>query len=226
MSNESDRRAARGQLLSALVDGELESAAVAQLSAEWRDDRQTRAAWHAYQLIGDVLRSEDLASTARHDADFLAALRLRMASEPVVLAPQSLAGPPPAELAVDDARTTGDSAMRRRRNRFWIATSAIAAGFVMVVGASLALRSPLEGSAQIAQAGWPPASHLTGAIEQVSVGTTRERTEEAPVRADANLIRDARLDRYLAAHKQFSGSSVLGAPSGFLRDSASDAPIR
>ena len=41
------------------------------------------------------------------------------------------------------------------------------------------------------------------------------------------LIRDAKLDRYLAAHKQFSGSSVLGVPSNFLRDAAaSDAPSR
>jgi len=31
------------------------------------------------------------------------------------------------------------------------------------------------------------------------------------------LVRDARLDAYLAAHKQFGGSSALGLPSGFLR---------
>jgi sigma-E factor negative regulatory protein RseA len=36
--------------------------------------------------------------------------------------------------------------------------------------------------------------------------------------ANGKLIRDARLDRYLAAHKQFAGSSALGVPSGFLRN--------
>ena len=35
--------------------------------------------------------------------------------------------------------------------------------------------------------------------------------------ANGKLIRDARLDSYLAAHKQFAGTSALGVPSGFLR---------
>lgn len=41
---------------------------------------------------------------------------------------------------------------------------------------------------------------------------------------DAQVIRDARLDRYLAAHKQFAGSSVLGMSSGFVRAAAAEAP--
>jgi sigma-E factor negative regulatory protein RseA len=40
------------------------------------------------------------------------------------------------------------------------------------------------------------------------------------------VIRDARLERYLAAHKQFSGSSALGVPSAFLRSSTLDADAR
>ena len=44
--------------------------------------------------------------------------------------------------------------------------------------------------------------------------------------ADGQLIRDARLDRYLAAHKQFAGVSVLGLPSSFVRSAAIDAPKR
>ena len=34
---------------------------------------------------------------------------------------------------------------------------------------------------------------------------------------NSQFVRDAQLDRYLAAHKQFAGSSALGVPSGFLR---------
>ena len=41
--------------------------------------------------------------------------------------------------------------------------------------------------------------------------------------ANGTLIRDARLDRYLAAHKQFTGSSALGVPSAFLRSATADA---
>jgi len=41
--------------------------------------------------------------------------------------------------------------------------------------------------------------------------------------ANGELIRDARLDRYLAAHKQFAGSTALGVPSGFLRNATAEA---
>ena len=44
--------------------------------------------------------------------------------------------------------------------------------------------------------------------------------------ANGKLIRDARLDRYLAAHKQFAGTSALGVPSGFLRSATADAADR
>jgi sigma-E factor negative regulatory protein RseA len=44
--------------LSALVDGEAEGAEHA--CNRWRDDEHLRRDWHAYQLIGDVMRSEDL----------------------------------------------------------------------------------------------------------------------------------------------------------------------
>jgi sigma-E factor negative regulatory protein RseA len=41
--------------------------------------------------------------------------------------------------------------------------------------------------------------------------------EPQTVVASGQVIRDARLDRYLDAHKQFAGSSALGVPSAFLR---------
>jgi sigma-E factor negative regulatory protein RseA len=44
--------------------------------------------------------------------------------------------------------------------------------------------------------------------------------------ADGKLIRDARLERYFAAHKQFGGSSALGVPSGFLRAATTQTPDR
>ena len=40
------------------------------------------------------------------------------------------------------------------------------------------------------------------------------------------VIRDARLDRYLAAHKQFAGSSALGVPSAYLRNATAEVPGR
>ncbi len=43
----------------------------------------------------------------------------------------------------------------------------------------------------------------------------------APARSlaldESGVVRDPSLDTYLAAHKQFAGSTALGVPSAFLR---------
>ena len=50
-------------LLSAMADGEADAAELGRGCAGWASaDAQTRQSWHAYHLIGDVLRSDDLAS--------------------------------------------------------------------------------------------------------------------------------------------------------------------
>ena len=73
--------------LSRLVDGDADPDDVAVLCRRWSDDEQSRSAWHEYHLIGDVLRSEELAVPAVRQADFLAQLRVKLQDEPVVLAP-------------------------------------------------------------------------------------------------------------------------------------------
>ena len=55
------------------------------------------------------------------------------------------------------------------------------------------------------------------------------REPAAPAQAVAvngRMIRDPRLERYLAAHKQFAGTSALGVPSAFLRSATVDAEPR
>ena len=59
--------AAWREQLSALVDGELDDAS--SLCAVWRENEHVRATWHSYQLIGDVLRSDDLAGSPTRDAN-------------------------------------------------------------------------------------------------------------------------------------------------------------
>ncbi|MBC8058153.1 MAG: sigma-E factor negative regulatory protein, partial [Rhizobiales bacterium] len=95
MLDDSETNAAGRESLSALLDGELDPVAVSRACAQWRDSATSRATWHAYTLIGDVLRSDDLAGDAARDPAFLDAFRARMAGEPVVLAPQ------PVELTTD-----------------------------------------------------------------------------------------------------------------------------
>ena len=206
MSSEQSSMSGRGEQLSALVDGEAASEDVAQLCAAWRSDAELRRSWHAYQLIGDVLRSDDLACAPARDEQFLQRLRARMAGEPVVLAPQ----PAPSPMAAG------------RTVRRWRAGAAVAAGFVAVAGVLVALQSPSpEPAPSVARATSPvvPVATLASPMAQPA-------GETAVLVTDGKVIRDARLDRYLAAHQRFAGASALGVPSSFLRSATTDAAQR
>ncbi len=72
--------------LSAAADGDAD--ALDRACRAFRDDdARAQADWNTYHLIGDVMRSSDLATAPARDAAFLAAFRERLAAEPVVVAP-------------------------------------------------------------------------------------------------------------------------------------------
>ena len=195
--------------LSALADGELDSSGLAASCAGFQQDARLRADWHAWHLIGDVLRSEDLASDPRHDRAFCAKVRSRLNAEPVALAPIARA---------TDA--TVGAAAARARPRHWTAAGAVAAGVVMVVGTFAIVRPDQS----------PPIARIAEAETQaVTAAPSPEPiTDAQPVAivADSKLIRDAQLERYLEAHKQFAGTSALGVPSAFLRSATLDSAAR
>lgn len=228
--------------LSALADGELDAAAAEACCGAWRGNAQARASWHAYQLIGDVLRSDDLAADPGHDAAFLTALRARLEREPVVFAPG---------LAALSASGSGSPGVERggwaRVARRWSAPSAVAAGFAVVIGVALLGRP--DGPAPVGQA-----TTLAGNVPTVATPAIdgrrlarvdgSERTAMNPTPAvesqggivasgsagvtgsGQSVLRDASLDRYLSAHKQFANSSALGVPSVFLRSATVAARAR
>jgi sigma-E factor negative regulatory protein RseA len=188
--------------LSALADGELDGAEPASACAAWAGNAEARRDWHVWHLIGDVLRSDDLASSPRHDRQLCAEIRSRLKQEPVVLAP-------------DPAAASG-------RGR-WALGGAMAAGFVLVVGTFTLLRPN--------HTALPPPVAEGGSAATVVAAATPAPTVSAVeasdvVVTDLRLIRDAQLDRYLAAHKQFSGTSALGVPSAFLRSATVDTAPR
>lgn len=190
--------------LSALCDGEVDADVAAAVTAAWRDDEALRARWHSYQLIGDVLRSDDLAQSPGADSAFLSLLRERMVSEPVVLAPMAWA---PAVLPAVA------SPLRRR----WLNSGAIAAGFVAVAGAVFVLRPATEAPGPLLAVQQPAAApQVVAAVDAEPLATA----------ANSVLVRDAGLDRYLAAHQQFGGNSALAVPSGFMRNATYEGPSR
>lgn len=215
LPTDSADRAARLEQLSALADGELGETAAAQACASWRGDADTRASWHTFHLIGDVLRSEDLAAEPARDAGFLAALRVRLEAEPVVLAPRPLEY---AEPVIQPVRQLANGARPRRS---WMAASVVAAGFVAVAGVVVLTRGPAVPAPDATLAQGAAGPKATGASAPLTAST-----DPQVLVANGKLIRDVRLDRYLAAHKQFAGTSALGVPSGFLRSATADAADR
>jgi sigma-E factor negative regulatory protein RseA len=212
-----DSQTRQGEDLSALVDGELHDAGVLSACGRWRTDGSLRATWHAYQLIGDVLRSDDLASDAGRDAAFLNALRVRLAAEPVVLAPAPSAEP------------TRERGVARRGRWSWMAASTVAAGFVAVAGVLVVTRGPAPLPAAPVDASLAAANPQAGAAAPVVTPVAAAAVppaEPQPLVANGQYVRDAGLDRYLAAHKHFAGSAALGVPSAFLRSATVDASGR
>lgn len=223
MSADDDSGNEAREHLSALVDGELDAGAVARACAQWRESDALRASWHAYQLIGDVLRSDDLASDPVRDAAFMVALSARLVEEPVVLAPRALVSTPvDAAVSLNVANVANSAPFRRRA---WLMPSTVAAGFVLVAGALMVTRTPDMAAAR--SPGVPLASGVSdGAQMAIARAASASARDPQAMMANGALIRDARLDRYLAAHNQFAGTSALGVPSGFLRSATVSGPDR
>lgn len=219
MLNESDAKLATREQLSALVDGELVGPSAAQVCGHWHGSADARATWHAYQLIGDVLRSDDLATDPASDAAFLLAFRGRLSAEPVVLAPRPLEVSPAAEAS--------SAASARGQRWSWRVPTAVGAAFVAAVGVFTLTRpggSP-EPDTEIAARIRAPNVTAVAAPPRLASPAGAEAEPQTFV-ASGQVIRDARLDRYLAAHKQFAGSSALGVPSAYLRNAAVEVPRR
>jgi sigma-E factor negative regulatory protein RseA len=201
--------------LSALADGRAEDADKA--IAAWSHDAQARQTWHAYQLIGDVLRSDDLSASADHDEAFLLRLRQQLAKEPVVLAPQILVAPRASAAPVTASKRLG---------RRWSAAAAFA-GVALVGGVVWTLQRQSADAEQLAKSAAPVGggtvivSQGAGAWglpagQRVGIGTPaggkpeRLAAQEAQEwhMLDERDLRDARLQSYLRAHR---GGAAVGA---------------
>lgn len=183
--------------LSALADGDAEAAGPG--CAAWRDDAEARRYWHTVHLIGDVLRSEELARGTGRDAAFLAGLRERLAAEPVPLAPTATAA------------VVAAPSLRRRLG--WRAPAAVAAGFAAVAvvvvvtrGAGDAVGPTLAGGNGIT---------VPSGVMPVAVGSGGVPGASLQIR-DPRL--DAQLEAYLRAHQAARGGAAAALPGGALRN--------
>jgi sigma-E factor negative regulatory protein RseA len=176
------------QSLSSLADGQADANAQSSCLEQWASRADVRARWHEYQVIGDVMRSDELATGAASDAAFLQALRQRIDREPPRLMP---AVPAPT------------------RRPAWLAPAAMAAG-VGAVALTVTTLWPVAGPA--------PQSAVTLAAQRAPASAVVAVSTTPQVHAvSGQLIRDARLDRYLAAHRQGGSGSALQMPGAVVR---------
>jgi len=178
--------------LSALIDGELDAhEAAAVLDALCRDAELQRR-WSDLQLVGDALRSTEVA--ACHVDGFCDRVRKSLASEPTVLAPRRLARPAWRRYALPGLA---------------VAASVAALAFVAVPF----LQAPAPDVLAQKQ---PPAT------APAAVSTAVLASSQAEAKAAAAIASARALDPYFAAHRELTGGSPLPRAAAYLRPGAGE----
>jgi len=184
------------ELLSALADGQAgEQDLAAALEACGQDDAALDC-WNTYHLIGDFLRSPaDLRVCTAAGGELGFASRLSAR-----LAHETVARVAPADAGIVHHRglAANDGSFRWKL----VAGVASLAAVCAVAWNASVLMAPASGP-ELAQA-FPPQIVVT--------------SPQGPV------VRDARLDELLAAHRQFGAASALQDSSGFLRNATFETP--
>lgn len=193
------------ELISALADGQLRGEAFARGIEAAATDPAAREAWHTYHLIGDVLRSGEMAGGTLPGA-FLAGLQLRLRQEPGLTVQGPVEATP--RVAVTAPQQAANDASFR-----WKLVAGLAS-VVAVAAIAWTAVGGLAGKPEQAQLAALPASEVASAGVVV------------PASATGVMIRDPRLDEFLAAHRQLAGASALQTPAGFLRNAAFEGSSR
>lgn len=183
---------------------------------EYATRPEGEATWHLYHLVGDVLRSSDLAKPAA--PDFMARLRVELAKEALPLS--SNVGMPMGQHEVQAVappmKDSANASIFRWKMVAGVASmAAVAAIGWTSLGALQGTGGPGAGAPQLAVSGDPSTS---------AVGTPVMAVAESD--GQQVMLRDPRLDELLAAHKQFGSTSALQMPAGFLRNATFEAPSR
>ena len=214
---DSDRSESSRRILSALADGDATDSEAARAFQAWRDDADARASWHTYQLIGDVLRSDDLAAEPAADEAFLVSLRARLAAEPVVLAPQPRVEVEPVAMPV---AVNAATAAARSRGR-WQGPVAMAAGFLVVIGGLNIVRPFNHGGGATVAAAAASGPVLASATSVNNTGLANDPKTIAQNKAAAD-----QLAPYLAAHRQSGMSGPFQMPGGDIRNASLVQPAQ
>ncbi|NDZ12536.1 anti-sigma factor [Variovorax sp. WS11] len=207
--------------VSALADGHLRDEEFAQVIDKVCSSEELRATWHAYHVVGDVLRS-GVHSACSDSSQFLSRLQQRLAAEPSApaLAPDAAAMP-----VLRRAEAANEPVFRWKLVAGAASLAAAAAiGWNWVGGAGP------QPAAQLAQQQQQQQQQVSGSVLAASGSSPQAAVVLAPMRVVVGngnpqvMLRDPRLDQLLEAHQQAGGASQM--PSGFLRNATFDGPAR
>lgn len=201
-------------LISSLMDEALPPSQL-DILLQSMDSPESRECWQEYQLIGDVLRSPDLAAGG-HDRGLAARLSSQLQAEAQQAPEASLPNQPAlAQQAPDTRRPAANDAVFR-----WKLVAGLSS-FATVAALSWGLWLG-QGQGAGAGAGAQLVQQPNAPAQAVLVQTPQQY---GPVpEAQAYMLRDPELDQLLAAHGQAAGVSALSA--GFLRNATFEGPGR
>ena len=188
------------ELLSAMVDGELRGEELEQALA-CAESAEGCASWELYHLVGDVLRSPDLAHHSQHN--LLTGLRAQLAQEPALQLQSSQLQQVAAGMEQTQAPVVAlrDPAANHSVFRWKVAASFATVAAMAALGWNLVATTVDGQGAQLASA--------PGVNSSVVVATE-----------NGSVLRDPRLDALLANHQQYASRASLQTPADFLRNAS------
>jgi len=197
-------------MVSALADGQLRGEAFARAVEALSTDAAARERWHLYHVIGDSLRSPDMAPGIL-GAGFAQRVQARLQKELT----------PVAQASASHVMAGRSGAANDAGGFRWKLVAGVAS--LAVVGAAAWNLAVPQRVMQPELARATPAPTLAVPPQSMAVAGV---PGVAGAAGQAVMIRDPRLDEMLAAHRQAGGASALQMPSGFLRNATFDVPDR
>ena len=199
--------------ISALTDGQLEGAQFVQTVTDVSLDPDSAQTWLAYHVVGDVLRSPELAPSGR-DLAFLDRFTQRLALEVEQRPVGKERQVPEDSLGVERtcvplvavSPSANESVFRWKT---WAAVASVVVSAVLGLG--LWDQSTIQN---------------TGRLSMVPERATQTPLLAVEVAETGVMVRDPRLDELLLAHQQLAGHSALQMPAGFLRNATYEGPTR
>jgi len=195
--------------ISALADGLLYGEAFASTVRAVCSDPKALQDWHAYHVVGDVLRN-DAGAALPGGIDFLRQFEERLRLEPSGLRELQDGAQPVADLR----QTGGASGIVQR------APSANAQVFRWKLLAGVACM----GLAGVIGLGFWNQSDSNDHLQSAAVLSRPLETSSGD--ESVVMLRDPVLDGLMAEHQRLGGYSALQIPTGFLRNATYRAPAR